>query len=215
MTLNKTLDKKVMYHYCGVSSWKALIEGYKDVPFKDLGVSENFRGLLPSTPLIDPGLASSFVPPEATQYSLFGLLEPAPQSWLDYRGSNDIFGSLMHHCVYKKKSTHFGPKEIILLRVELNPEDEPYVVDFVHQIEAVRAHDLAINYAENMSRSKIKEILINGFKQYWESRISLAEYDGSYVLPEVILSKPKSIEDINFLWKKELGQYLEEVRSTN
>ncbi len=206
----KSLDHAVMFHFTNRAGWKGINEGNPDYLYKDPGTGEyvegeNIRGLWPSRRLVIQGSGSELVPYEATQPALFGLPEEKPLSWIQYQDCANVFDYLMGCCA--GRSDDEGRRDLVLLRVDVIPEDNPFVVDYLHIRHLARDFE-----AESDSKRK-QAILAEGNKKYWDSRVPLADYHGHFTLPEIVIWTPIPQERIHFVWEKDLYQFLDEVHS--
>lgn len=197
-----------MYHYCNRAVWKTVNQGHRGYTLQDPKTGEffdgeRFQGLWPGWRLVETGPGSELVPPEATKPALFGFNEPIPRSWVVYRDAMNVFDYLMSCCADKGKDD--DETNLILLEVELLPEDNPFVVDYVHVRHMARDFG-----SEPKSEAKGK-IKAEGMKRYWESKVPLADYDGSFTLPEVVTWFPVPKERIHFIWEKNLHGFLDAI----
>jgi hypothetical protein len=196
-------NKKSMWHYTNRMGWDGVNNGHDGYIVRDPKTgkyydSEDVRGLWPHRRLIEEGNGSS-VPVEAERPAIFGLPEPQPKSWLKYEDCTKLWGNLMKRCADR---TSQEDRRIILLEVDLFREDEPIVVDYVHIRRASRDCENEIN------PRKERAIMIRGFEGYWNSRISFFEYNGGFILPEVVVFNPIPPERIHLSWEKNLQEFL-------
>lgn len=204
----KNLDHKVMYHFTNRAGWKGVNEGDPDFIYKNPQTGkyvegEHIRGLWPSRRLIAQGPDSALVPFEATEPAVFGLPEEKPQSWIQYHDCINVFDTLMGRCA--GRSDEKGRKGLILLRVDLRPEDNPYVVDYLH------IRHLAGDFTAESDPKRKQTILAEGNKRYWETRVPLADYKGNFTLPEIVIWAPIPQDRVHFVWEKDLHQFLDEA----
>ena len=210
--VEKSLDLAVMYHFTKNAGWKGVNNGNPDFLYEDPVTGkhvegENVRGLWPCRRLIARGQDSALVPHEATRPAIFGLPEEKSQSWIQYQDCDNVFDYLMSCCA--EKSDEEGRRSLVLLRVDLESEDDPFVVDYVHVRRLARDFS-----AETDSERKLR-ILAEGNKRYWESRVPLAEYKRNFILPEIIVFKPIPQQRVHFVWEKDLYQFLDEVHGNH
>ncbi len=187
-----------MFHYTTKHGWKEMNSG-SDCYFEDKNGKyldgETFRGLKPNRRLISQGPESFELDKEATKPALFGFLEPEPESWISYRDPLNIWHYLLSGIGARDNWTN-----LILLKVDLVEEDEPYVVEqfcirkMAKELESVK---------EKLA------CLRNGYKNYWDSRIRLQDYKGNYVLPEVFSWNTIPLERIHFEWEKPYDELME------
>ncbi len=149
---------------------------------------------------------------EAQQGTIFGLLEEKPATWIKYKNhnGNSVFETLLRTCAVRGDDMAGfcdwpdEEKKLVLLKVELLPQDNPFVVDFIH---------ISRMY-ENLKKTNAisqEQIQSQASLQYWQSRIPLQRYSGNYTLPEVIVHNHLPLERIEKVWEKTLPQYLTEV----
>jgi len=197
------IDPTVMYHFTNPEGWKGVNEGDDGFTCLDPRTGkyvdgETIRGLWPSRRLIPQGVESSLVPFEATKPVIWGLPKERPKSWLNYKdGRRDIFEQLMSCCARRSN--------LVLLKVNLKPEDEACVVDYA----SIRQYSKEYN-SENDWQKKAK-IEAEAHKRYWESRVPIVDYQGDYILPEIVVANPIPQDRVNFLWERDLDDFLEEI----
>ena len=204
----KSLDRTVMYHFTNRDGWKGVNTGNPGFTYKDPRTGkyiegEKIRGLWPSRRLIIQGVGSELVPFEATEPAVFGLPEEKQQSWIQYRDCVNIFDYLMSCCAGRYDEE--GRRDLVLLRVDLKPEDNPFVVDYLH------IRHLARDYTAESEPKRKQAILSEGNKRYWESRVPLADYKGNFTLPEIVIWTPMPQDRVHFVWEKDLYAFLDEV----
>ncbi len=203
-----TLDRTVMYHFTNRAGWKGTQEGNSDYIYMDPRTNKyvdgkDIRGLWPSRRLISWGIESALVPDEATKPAIFGLPEEKPASWVQYQDGPNVFDYLMSCC--GGRSYRGEENDLVLLRVDLKPEDNPFVVDYLH------LRHLARDFEAETNPQRKQKILAEGNQRYWESRIPLADYKNDFVLPEIVVWTPIPQERVHFVWEKELYQFLDEA----
>jgi len=206
--VEKNLDHKVMYHFTNRAGWKGVNEGNTDFVYKDPRIGKyvegkNIRGLWPSRRLISQGLESQLVPFEATEPAVFGLPEEKPESWIQYKDCINVFDYLMSCCA--GFSDEEGRRDLVLLSVDLNPEDNPFVVDYLH------IRHLARDFSTESNPIRKQTILSEGNRRYWESRVPLANYKGNFTLPEIVIWNPIPQDRVHFVWEKDLYLFLDEA----
>lgn len=86
-------------------------------------------------------------------------------------------------------------KEVMLLSFELRPEDKAYVVE--------RAHVERELYRESKGQGISTRITKNkAFKRYWESRVPVFDYDGSYSAPQLAIWSGIEFDRLKVEWVK-------------
>ena len=203
-------DLAVMYHFTNQAGWKGVNEGNPDYMYKDpltgkYVEGKEIRGLWPSRRLIIQGAGSELVPYEATEPAVFGLPEEKPSSWIQYADCINVFDYLMSCCA--GISNREGKRGLVLLKIDLKPADDPFVVEYLH------IRNLARDYETESDMKKKQAILSEGNKRYWDSRVLLADYKGNFILPEIIIWTPIPQDRVHFVWKKELYDFLDEAHN--
>jgi hypothetical protein len=204
----KNLDHAVMYHFTNRAGWKGVNEGNPDFLYQDPRTGkyvegEDIRGLWPSRRLVIQGPGSELVSNEATEPAVFGLLEEKPLSWIGYEDCINVFDYLMGCCA--GHSDKEGKRDLVLLMIDLKPEDNPFVVDYLH------IRHLARDFSAESDPHKKQKIRAEGNQRYWETRVPLADYKGDFTLPEVVVWTPIPQERVHFVWEKDLYQFLDEA----
>ena len=190
-------DKIVGYHYSNPRAYRSMqtngIEGYISLNF------DNFAGLIPRKRFIRLGKGDG-VPDEAYTSVIEGLLEPEPKSWLDNPEFPHFWNFLMHDICRES--------EVMLLSFQLKPEDKAYIVD--------RAHVERELYREAKSNGKSTRKSMNeAFKKYWESRVPVFDYDGSYSAPQLTLWSGIEIDRLKVEWIKPMDEVWQRVLDNN
>ena len=187
----ETKGKIVGYHYSNPEAYRSLqtkgINGYMYFDF------ENFTGLIPHRRFIKISGRSRGLPDEANGGVIEGLLEPEPKSWLENPEFPNLWGHLMHDICREKN--------IILLSFQLNRDDKAYVVE--------RAH------AERELYGPSKKDMSQGFKKYWESRVPVFEYDGSYSLPQLAIWSGIEFDRLKVEWVNPTDEVWQRVLDNN
>jgi hypothetical protein len=185
-------NKIIGYHYTNPKAYQSMDTNGVDrnfrTPFND------FRGLIPSKMFVHPNLKG--FPNEAYNKVIEGLFEPEPKSWLENPEFPFLWKLLMHDICREE--------ETILLSFELEPKDKAYVVE--------RAHVERELYKEAKGQGKpTRESKNKAFKQYWESRVPVFEYDGSYSAPQLAIWSPIEFERLNVEWVKPTDEVWQRV----
>ncbi|MEK6846380.1 MAG: hypothetical protein AABY26_06475, partial [Nanoarchaeota archaeon] len=124
--VEKNLTNTVMYHFTNRAGWKGVNEGNPNYLYEDSRTGkyvegEQIRGLWPSRRLIVQGPECALVPYEATKPAVFGLPVEKPQSWIQYNDAINVFDYLMKCCAGRSDAE--GKRDLVLLKVDLKPED--------------------------------------------------------------------------------------------
>ncbi|MBU3913501.1 MAG: hypothetical protein KKB21_04495 [Nanoarchaeota archaeon] len=190
------MKQQVMYHYTNPKGWAGIANGQDGYVIehpitKKMVDSETVKGwMIPHRRLIPQGIESSLVPWEATSPAIFGLPEPTPQSWMQYRDCINVWDYLLSCC----KS---GADKLALLKINLVDSDNSLVFDYVHIRRSAR------DLAQTKDPDRYRKILAEGNRDYWNSRVELNRYDGSFVLPEIVVFSAIPIERIEFLGERD------------
>lgn len=174
-----------MYHYTTGKAWREMNEGREGWLVYDAAQQQHIdggtvRGLWPSAPFIvsRPGLT---LPDDAHRGAIFGLEEPEPRKWIAHAECPKSWPYLMG-------SITRGEPTAVLLQVELGTRDLVEVVDRIH-FERLRNTRLRDDAAQTALRN-------DAYLQYWESRRTVSEYDGSHELPEIVVWNPIPLTQI-------------------
>ncbi|MDP3733755.1 MAG: hypothetical protein Q8R37_00870 [Nanoarchaeota archaeon] len=189
MMKTEIADTVIGYHYSNPQAYKSMQDG------------TNYRkvGLIPIKRFIrlDYGFG---LPDEAHDGVVEGLLEPEPKSWTENPEFPYLWRSLIHDIC--KES------EIMLLSFELKQEDKAYIVERAHIDRELYRE------AKNQGRST-SELMKKAFKQYWESRIPVFEYDGSYSIPQLSIWSKIEFNRLKVEWVKPTNQVWQRVLDNN
>ena len=186
-----------VYHYTTSDGWERMNKGDRDYavwnPVDGKYIDgELVRGLWPHRRLIPQGIESTLTPDESTRPKIFAMLSSNPALWL----RNEEFPGLFDYLIGGILSNSRGPfdkSKLILLEVNLLPPDKPFVVDYAHVVREGRMFD----------KTKNPKHIAEGYKKYWDSKISLQRYSGGYDLPEVVFEGPIPLERLTKLWERE------------
>ncbi len=191
-------NKRVGYHYTNPKAYRSMqrkgIDGWYTSRF------ENFTGLIPTKTFIQFGDDNL---PETHGKTIEGLLEPEPTSWLNNPEFPHLWRYLMSDICNMKDND-----EVILLSFELKVEDQAYIVD--------RAHIERELYRESKSQEKTTTEMMNeAFKKYWESRVSVFEYDGNYSAPQLAIWSGVEFDRLKVEWIKPSKEVWKKVIENN
>ena len=190
-------DKIVGYHYTNPQAYSSMqtngVDGYTTFGF------DNFAGLIPMKRLVPLG-GGNGLPHAAHDGIIEALLEPLPASWVQNPEFPNLWGYLMGDICRKN--------EVILLSFELRPEDNAYVVE--------RAHVERELYRNPQGNQKlIRKRRNQAFKKYWESRVPVFEYDGSYATPQLAIWSGIEFERLRVEWIKPTEEVWQKVLDNN
>jgi hypothetical protein len=177
-------DRIIGYHYTNNEAYKSMKTNGKDgyITFR----FDDFAGLIPSRRFIRLGEGKN-LSDEANDGVIEGLLEIEPKSWLENPEFPNLWRYLMHDVCREK--------EVILLSFEFKLEDKAYVVE--------RAHVERELYRESKGRGQSTRKTRNeAFRKYWESRIPVFDYDGTYSLPQLAIWSGVAFDRLKVEWKK-------------
>jgi hypothetical protein len=185
------MTQNVMYHYTNPQGWHSITNGNPERRHVDPRTGEfvddkDVRGLWPGRRLINPGPGAENLPAMAKAKYIWGLHEPEPAAWVDRQKQLFMFEELMRNCAAYGRLT--------LLKVHLTSAEDPHVLEYGHRHPPTDP-----------------ELFAEGNRKYWESRVPLAAYEGGYEYPEVIVSTPIPLEQIEFMWEKRLETFLGDV----
>ena len=178
------MHRIVAYHYSNPEAYRSMrakgVEGAITFGF------DNFTGLIPLRRFVYYGNGKG-LPEEAHNGVIEGLLEPEPRSWLENQEFPNLWSHLMHDVCREK--------EVMLLSFELKPKDKAYVVE--------RAHVERELYRESKGKGKSTgKTSDKAFRKYWESRVPVFEYDGSYSLPQLAIWSGIPASRLKIEWVK-------------
>ncbi len=192
-----TLSTMKVYHYTTLDGWEKMNEGDSDYSFWNPATNgytdgRLVRGLWPNRRLITQGIESALTPPESTRPHIFAMLSSNPELWLRNEAFPGIFDYLIRGIISHSKYP-CDERKLVLLEVNLLHSDKPFVVDYAHVVREGRIFDKTKNHKH----------IAEGYKKYWDSKISLQQYSGRYDLPEVVFEGPIPLERLNKLWERE------------
>ncbi|MBU2637963.1 MAG: hypothetical protein KJ955_03255 [Nanoarchaeota archaeon] len=179
-------DTIVAYHYSNPIAFQSMRNGrtYRKV------------GLIPIQRFIRLGNENG-LPGEAYEGIINGLLEPEPKSWTENPEFSNLWRYLMSDICRKEE-------EVMLLSFQLKPEDKAYVVE--------RAHIERELYKESKGHGEsTKETINKACREYWESRVPVFEYSGSYSVPQLAIWSGIEFERLKVEWIKPSEELWERV----
>lgn len=178
-------DKVIGYHYSNPRAYQSMQEGWE---YGEVG-------LIPIKRFVSLRDGES-LPNEAYDSVIEGLLKPEPKSWLENPEFQHLWNFLMHDICKTNK--------VMLLSFQLKLQDKAYVVD--------RAHVERELYRESKGQGKpTRESKNEVFRKYWESRVPVFEYNGSYSLPQLSIWTPIEFDRLKVEWIKSSREVWERV----
>lgn len=190
-------DKIVGYHYTNQKNYKSIqTEGIDN--FITPGF-DNFKGLIPRKRFIRYGEGNK-LPREAYRGIVEGLFEPEPQSWIKNPKFPQLWNCLMGDICRER--------EVILLSFELKKDDKAYVVERAH-VERELYREFK-GQKKSTTRTKNKAL-----KKYWDSRVPVFEYDGSYSVPQLAIWSGIEFDRLKVEWVKSSDEVLDRVIKNN
>lgn len=171
-----------MYHYTTLDRYEYMVTGLykceKVVPGGDYPThvccTSQPLGLRPLSPLFPDGTGGVDISRKDASYKgAWGFLEPDASSWFMSSEFPEVFKRLMIHLSW------CGSDIPAVVEVNLQKHHEPFVLDWAH-IERD-------NYVFDSSV----------VDRYLESRVKFQNYDGSYDLPEVVVTRPIEPENLS------------------
>jgi len=168
--------------------------------------------------------------------ALFALLEPEPETWVKNPEHPNVWKDLMNNtCFYRNGM--FRNDEGALIKINLAAEDEVYVLDFAQARRVLDAykptkgimgyardengklnwkafrHELADPFLERLTGFPPMWCRAKAYQAYWDSKVPLADYDGSYELPEVIICNPIPKSRLELVWTKSRQEVMSGIES--
>lgn len=180
----KQLEKIIVFHYTNPEAYKSMLDG----------CTYGKRGLIPINRFAHLGISG--LPDKAYDGVVEGLLEPEPKSWLANPEFPYLWNALMHDICKRDK--------VMLLSFQILPEYESYVVE--------RAHIERELYREAKGHEKsTRQTMNDAYRRYWESRVPVYEYDGSYSVPQLSMWSSVSTNRLNVEWVKPTDEFWKRV----
>jgi hypothetical protein len=167
------------YHYTSDSIWQMIQAGYfvssdKLVPYKRL----------------DSGVLRDRAPDFAKEKYLFAFLDyPEPELWKSNPEFPDLWRRIMEHIMHEDFLVR-------LLQFEVTPEDNAFVVDWAHMERVRDAMDRGM-CIEHTGNEKNIAVVMDATDKYIDSRVPLADYDGNFTLPELVIANPIPLERVS------------------
>jgi len=190
------VNLEFIYHYTNIEGWNGIRNGHSGYMIKHpitgkLVESETVKGwMLPHRRVVPEGIEASQIDNQATSAAIFGLTEPTPKSWINYKEECEFsLWDYLLSCCRKGKDMAF------LLKIKLAEEDNPLVLDYSH----IRKTSKDLQTLKGTDRYKTR--LAEGHRDYWNSRVKLSDYQGNFTLPEVVIFNPIPLERISFVKK--------------
>lgn len=165
------------YHYTNPGTFASMQTG------RDYGVT----GLLPLKRFVHHEDGNG-LPEEAYDAVVEALLEPDPPSWRESQEFLTLWKYLMHDISLQSSG------EVTLLSFPLEPRDRAYIVERAH-VERVLGQD-------RPGHDPTREAMDDAYRRYWESRVSVFDYNGGYSLPQLTLWSPIEVDRLSVEWTK-------------
>ncbi len=162
-----------MFHYTTLFNWNRIQRGTHIYSKENNGELQRtlFKGLLSDRRVINYGIPH--LPQEAYGGGIWGFLEEVPHNWINSSQFSHAYNRLLDH-ISGHNFIDIDETTIVQLEIKLTPEDNPFVLDWAH-IENICANYLPI------------QEIHQSWQNYWNSKVPLSDYNGSYSLPEVII----------------------------
>lgn len=149
------------YHYTSAENFRAMRDG----------AVYGKPGLIPIRRVLTLGLARKFnLPEKAEDGAVYGLLEPAPKSWME---AEYYKGEALLETVLNDIS---GADKMLLLRCQVEDGDDIHVADHAPHMRA------DYNGRADLKNPATKQVK----RAYWKSMIPFRDYQGEHQVPEVI-----------------------------
>ena len=182
MKMDENSGKVTGYHYTNSKAYSSIRDGKKN----------GQTALIPRSRFISLTKGNG-LPDEAHKGVIGGLLEPEPKSWLQNPEFPFLWNVLMDDICREN--------DITLLSFEINPKDEAYIAE--------RAHVERELYREAKGRGKpTRQSMDGALRKYWESRVPVFDYDGSYLLPQLAIFTPIEFQRLKVEWIKSVDDIL-------
>ncbi|VVB80611.1 Uncharacterised protein [uncultured archaeon] len=170
------------YHYTNLEALRSMKRGGISGHF--VGSLDTFKGIIPRKRFIRIGQGKN-LPNIAYEGVIEGLLSPKPLSWTKNAKFPGVWQYLFHDLC--------RTDNLALISFDLTPKDKAYVVE-----RAYMENEL---YRESKRQGKSNhETMSYACKKYWESRVPVFEYRGSYCLPQLAIWSPIEFERLNLEW---------------
>jgi hypothetical protein len=176
------------------------IKGYHDTnprSFKHIqnGTMYDKKGLIPVKRFIEL-FGGKDLPKEAYEGVIEGLLEPQPKSWINNPEFPNIWNYLMRDVCREE--------ELMLLSFEIIQKDKAYVVERGHiERELYRKAKTGI--------APTKEQMNTAYRNYWESRVPIFDYNGGFSLPQLCIWSPIETNRIKVEWTRPIEDLWKEI----
>lgn len=173
------------YHYTSEQRLRGIVDG------GDYGRN----GLIPLRRVVALGLSERFnLPEKAEQGAVYGLLEPAPSSWLthEYHQGQGLLETVLHDAISGSND------KMYLLKCRVEEGDDIYVADHVFHM---RPDYNGRNDLQNPATAEVKNL-------YWNSMVKFHDYKGQHDVPEVICFSQIPLERIKIDRVYESGWHL-------
>src|SRR3989338_431517 len=170
-----------MFHYTTTTKWRKIQRGDHIFVCQDNDKPNYalFKGLVPHRRVVSYGIPN--MPQQAHEGGIWGFLEPQPQNWIQSSEFADTYSRLIDHISFGNE------KDIVILEIKLAEQDQAVVIDWAH---VQKIYDDESTNSQDMN---------NCWKKYWDSRVPLCKYDGTYTLPEVVVQNRIELDRISLM----------------
>jgi hypothetical protein len=224
----------VMFHYTQGRNWRTMNEGFRGLiydPAVGRYVSDvnhkGLKGLFPQTMLIPWSEGVRNLPEEAYAHYSCGLFAPKPIEWIQNPEFPEVWNRLFKHILFSDMMN--CDDSLVLLKIDISNivnDSAPWVLDWGIVERALKQEEIRgekkeqnknyiagivrrVNTLFNKCEPKIDQHsvrpkILKAYDDYWNSRVPLVKYDGSYSLPEIVVKDSISLENITFVLEKKL-----------
>lgn len=188
-----SLDKIVGYHYTNPDNYIAMKTGSD---YTSIETGKPCKGLHPMHRFVRYGWTRG-LPDDAHSGVIEGLLEPEPKEWTDNPEFPGLWRYLLHDLCRRN--------EIVLLKFDILPSDQAYVVDRSH-VE----HEL-YREAKGLGKSTINT-MTEACRKYYDSRVPVFDYSGEYSVPQLAIWSAIDFERLEVVWVRKSQEFWEESK---
>ena len=194
---------KKVYHFTTDAAWECMNKGV-DIWLYDASKHEHVdgmqvRGLWPMQRFLPDEYAVG-LPAKAGDPVIEALLEPCPSGWTNNPEFPGYWNRLMRNILIHADSKD---SRVLLLEARMQPCDDAWIVERAYAERVFSGQKTTTRF----KKSEKEEL----FRRYWESRVPLFSYDGSYSLPQVVIWTPIPLERLSVVWEKPKMGILEDL----